>query len=283
MLLKIIIFLIVFAGVFYITNFFYPLFESQTLRWHKKRVEKITPKLDNMFLDVPLKKIILLDISTPLLTGALGFFISKNLWIALGAVGLGFALPFLIIKQLEQNRRKKFASQLVDALMILSSSLKAGLSLPQAFEVLVEEMSAPLSQEFNLVLRQLQMGVSLEGTMATLRKRMRVDDLDIMVTATMVARETGGDLTVVFTQIATTIQERNKLLSRVNALCVQGKLQGAIMSLIPIIFGLFVYKTNPGFFDVFFKNSVGRMLLTYAVISEIVGIFFIRKLSRIEI
>lgn len=283
MLPKIIIFLIVFAGVFYITNFFYPLFESQMLRWHKKRVEKITPKLDDMFLDVPLKKIILVDILTPLLTGALGFFMSKNIWIALGAGGSGFVIPLLIIKQLEQNRRKKFASQLVDALMILSSSLKAGLSLPQAFGVLVEEMPPPLSQEFNLVIRQLQMGVSLEGAMASLKKRMRVDDLDIMITATMVARETGGDLTVVFTQIATTIQERNKLLSRVNALCVQGKLQGAIMSLIPIVFGLFVYKTNPSFFGVFFKNSVGRMLLTYAVISEILGIFFIRKLSRIEI
>jgi tight adherence protein B len=283
MLLKIMIFLIVFAGVFYLTNLFYPLFERRTLHWHKKRVEKITPKLDDMFLQIPLPRIILLDILTPLLTGALGFFISKNLWIGLGALGLGFAIPFLIIKQLEQNRRKKFTSQLVDALMILSSSLKAGLSLPQAFGVLVEEMPAPLSQEFNLVLRQLQMGVSLEGVMASLKKRMRIEDLDIVVTAMMVARETGGDLTVVFAQIAATIRERNKLFSRVNALCAQGNLQGAIMSFIPIVFGFFVYKMSPNFFGVFLKDNFGKMLLAYAAVSEILGIFFIRKLSRIEI
>lgn len=283
MLLKIIIFLVVFAGVFYLTHLLYPLFEKRTVLWHKKRIGKISPKLEDMFLDVPLKRIILLDILIPLFSGALGLFITKNLWIALGAAGLGFLIPFSIIKQLEKNRRKKFAAQLVDALMVLSSSLKAGLSLPQAFGVLVEEVPPPLSQEFNLVLRQLQMGVSLENAMVNLKNRMRVEDLDIMVTAMMVARETGGDLTVIFAQIATTIQERNKLLSRVNALCVQGKLQGAIMSVIPIIFGLFVYKMNPGFFDVFLKDNVGRMLLTYAVASEIVGMFFIWKLSRIEI
>ena len=91
-------------------------------------------------------------------------------------------------------------------------------------------MPNPISQEFSLVIRQIQMGISLEEAMTKLKKRMNIDELDMVVTAMMVARETGGDLTQTFSRVVYTIQERNKLIGRVKALCIQAKLQGAIMS-----------------------------------------------------
>ncbi len=283
MLVKIAIFLVVFGSIFYLTNLSYPIFEIIMKRWRRKRIDNITPSLDRMFLDIPLRKLMLIDVLVPLFCGALGFLFTRNHWVTLGATGVGLIIPIFIIKRLEIMRRKKFASQLVDVLMILSSCLKAGLSLLQSFEVVVEEMSPPASQEFSLALRQMQMGVSLEAAMFSLRRRMRVEDLDIIVTAMMVARESGGDLTETFSRLVNTIQERNKLISRVNALCVQGKLQGAIMSLLPIFFALFVYKTDPHFFDIFFEDNFGKMLLSYAIISEILGVIFIHKLSKVDI
>lgn len=283
MLIKIAILLVVFSEVFYIMKLLYPSLQAGIENWHRRRIDNITPKLDRMFLDVALNKLLLIDILSPVLSGLLGFFITRNLWISLVSAGLGLVIPIVIIKRLEFARRKKFASQLVDGLLILSSSLKAGLSLQQSFEELAQEMPNPISQEFSLVLRQMQMGVSLEEAITQLKKRMRLDELDMVVTAMMVARETGGDLTQTFSRIIYTIQERNKLVGRVNALCIQAKLQGVIMSILPIIFGLFVYKVNPGFFDVFLKDNFGRTLLIYAAVSEILGIIFIRKLSRIDI
>lgn len=283
MLLKIIIFLVVFASVFCIANLFYPFLENSLKRWQKKRLEKITPRLDEMFLDIPLKKLMLMDVVGPCLSGILGYLLTHKLLFALGFAVIGLVVPFIIVRRLEIIRRQKFATQLVDGLMLLSSSLKAGLSLLQSFEALVEEMPAPISQEFSLVIRQIQIGVSLDQALLSLKKRMRVDELDMVVTAIMVGRETGGNLTEIFTQVARTIQERNKIIGRVNALCIQGKLQGIIMSVLPILFGVFVYKTNPHFFDVFIKDSFGRMLFGYAIVSQIVGMFFIRKFSRIEI
>lgn len=283
MLIKIAAFLVVFIGVFYLTNLFYPVLENFLKRWQQKRMGRIAPKLDRMFLDISLKRIMLLDILTPFLSGLFGYFLTNKLTFALGFMAVGFIVPFLIVRKLEAIRREKFSSQLVDGLMILSSSLKAGLSLLQSFEVLVEEMPAPICQEFGLVIRQMQMGVSLEEALANLKKRIRVDELDMVVTATMVARETGGDLTQTFGQLVYAIQERKKLIGRVNALCVQAKLQGAIMSILPILFGIFVYKINPHFFDIFLADNFGKGLLYYAGISEILGIFFIRKLSKIDI
>ncbi|MBM3250502.1 MAG: hypothetical protein FJZ09_06680 [Candidatus Omnitrophica bacterium] len=282
-LIKLLIMMVVFGGVFWIVKLLYPSLEDSATQWQKKRVEKMAPRFEDIFLFIPQKKIILLDTLSPLVTGLLGYILTQNLAIALGAGGIGLIIPMMVLSNLEKQRRKKFGLQLVDALMILSSSLKAGLSLSQSFEVIVEEMPPPISQEFNLLVRQIKMGVSLDEAMSNLKKRMRCDDLDITVSAMTVAKETGGDLTITFTQIANTIQERNKLISRVNALCVQGKLQGAIMSLIPIGFAAFVYQTNPGFFDAFLNDSLGRFLLGYAVVSEILGVFFIKKFSKIEI
>lgn len=283
LLVKIFIFLVVFGAVFFQIKFFYPLLERQVLRWQKKKIDKITPKIDRMFIDLPLKRLMLLDILTPFISGILAFVITKNLWITLGAAGIGLSIPLFIVKLLEKQRRRKFASQMVDTLMILSSCLKAGLSLTQSFEVLTEEIAPPMSQEFGLLLRQMQMGVSLEDAMFNLKKRMDVEELDMMVTAMMVAREIGGDLTETFSKIAYTIQERNKLIGRVNALCVQGKLQGAIMCILPIAFALFVYNINPHFFDVMLNDNFGRFLLGYALASQVLGIFFILKLSKVDI
>ena len=280
---KILILLVVFAGVFLLVNLTYPVFEIVMKRWRRRRLDRITPRLDRMFIDIPLAKLMLLDVLVPFLIGLVAFIFTKNLWATVSATSAGLIIPLFMIKRLEILRRKRFAAQLVDTLTVLSSSLKAGLSLMQAFEVVVEEMPAPMGQEFGLVIRQMQMGVSLEEAMASLKKRIRVDDLDMVVTAMLVARESGGDLTETFGRLVFTIQERNKLISRVNALCVQGKLQGLIMCLLPIAFGLFVYRFNPHFFDVFFQDNFGRGLLTYAIVSEIVGIFFIRKLSKVDI
>ncbi|MDP2941488.1 MAG: type II secretion system F family protein [Candidatus Omnitrophota bacterium] len=283
MLSKILIFALVFGGVFYLAKLLYPVLEVFWERWQKKRIDKITPKLDRMFIDVPLNKLIILDVLAPLITGGLGWIFFRNLILAAGAAGAGLLVPLFMVKRMEAGRRQKFAGQLVDGLMILSSSLKAGLSLLQAFETLVEEMPAPISQEFSLAIRQMQMGVTLEEALLSLKRRMRLDELDLMVTAMLVARETGGDLTITFSRVINTIQERNKLIGRVKALCIQAKLQGIIMSALPVLFGLFVYKTNPAFFDVFLKDPVGKALLIYAFISEALGIVFIRKFSKVDV
>jgi tight adherence protein B len=283
MINKTVIFLAVFGGVFYLVKSLFPLLQDNFGRWQKKRLENITPKLDRVFLDIPLNRLMLIDVLSPLISGSIGFILTHNLYIAFTAGAIGLILPVFILKHFELKRRRKFANQLVDGLLILSGSLKAGLSLLQAFETLESEMPAPISQEFNLVLRQMQMGVSLEKALTSLKERMRLDELDMMVTAMLVARETGGDLTVTFSRVIHTIHERDKLDGRVKALCIQAKLQGVIMSILPIVFGIFVYKVDSSFFNLFIKDSFGRGLLIYAFISEALGIIFIRKFSKVDI
>lgn len=261
----------------------YPAVEGYFLVWQKKRLERITPKLDRIFITIPYRKLLLLDVASPLASGVLAYILTQTFWMAIVVGFAGLVIPNFIVKQLEALRKKKFATQLVDGLMLLSGSLKAGLSLLQAFEALVEEMPEPISQEFSLVVRENRMGIPLEECLYKLRQRMESEELDMIVTAVLVARETGGDLTVIFSNLVLTIRERNRLLGRVKALCVQGKLQGRIMMVIPLIFAYGLYKINPSIFEVLLNDPQGKALLIYAAISEVIGAIMITRFSKIEI
>jgi tight adherence protein B len=127
------------------------------------------------------------------------------------------------------------------------------------------------------------MGVDLEDCLSHLRQRMPVNDLDLIAIAIAIARETGGNLTEIFENLVFTIREKKKLEDRVRALTVQGRLQGYIMMVLPIAFAVFIYFVNPHNFEVLLQDKLGQMLLTWAIISEGIGIILIKKLSRIEV
>ncbi|MEW6170737.1 MAG: type II secretion system F family protein [Candidatus Omnitrophota bacterium] len=249
----------------------------------EKQLEKITKEMPRTFVREQKKKLLNLYTITPLLVSLIAFVIFKSLLATLGGFVVGIILPTTITKQRLAKRRLKFSQQLVDAMNVISGSLKAGLSLIQSIETLVSEMPAPISEEFGLVLRENQMGIPLEESLYNLKKRMLSDELDLLVTAILVSRETGGDLTQVLSQLCFTIREREKLKNRVRVLCTQGRLQGWIMAFIPTAFGAFIYMQNPHAFDVMLQDKMGQMLLGWAVISQILGIYFIRKLSKVDI
>ena len=275
--------LLMFGAVSLLAYKYIPLFLERYTKAQKNRFEKVGTRLDEMFIFKERQRLLKIFTITPLSLGLIGFIALRSL-IGMGAgVALGFLLPPIIIKTMSSMRRNKFQGQLVDALMILSGSLKAGMSLNQALEVLVEEMPAPISDEFALVIKENKMGITMEDCLAHLKQRMPVDDLELITVAIGIIRETGGDLTEVFDNLVFTIREKQKLYNRVRALTVQGRLQGYIMMLLPIGFSVFIYYINPSSFDVLLKDKLGQMLLTWAVISEGLGIIFIRKFSKIEV
>lgn len=268
-------------GMFFYTV--YPFVEKRLQRWQIRRMDKIAPQLDRMFLRIPYQRLLVMDTACTLIIGYLVFYITKNPWLAAGSAFMGLAALNLILRKMETARKDKFTNQLVDGLMVLSGSLKAGLSLVQSVEALVEEMPPPISQEFGLVVTENRMGVPLEECLVKLKRRMQSEELDMIVTTIMVGMDTGGELTTVFSNLVLVIRERNRLFSRVKALCVQGKLQGRIMMFLPVLFGFAAYRINPGFFSVLMNDASGRLLVGYAVISEIIGIIMIMHLSRIEV
>lgn len=254
------------------------------LRWRMSHQQAFEKKMDTMFDNgQKSQKFAKFMYILPLIFGIVGLAGFGSVIFGVLGVVIGLFLPNFIFRIEAKKRKMQFNAQILDAIMILSSSLKGGLSLLQALEVLQEEMPAPMSQEIGLVVRENKMGVSLEESLKHLDKRMKLDDLTLVINSIAVARETGGDLTKVFSRLTTTIRDNRKLKDSIRTLTLQGRMQGVIMSALPFMFTWWVYTFNKDHFDIMFQSETGRMLMMLAVVLQIIGMFLIKKFSTINI
>jgi tight adherence protein B len=258
-----------------------PFFINTYSKIQAERTTQLQEKLEESFIFWEKKKMFLLTLA-PLVFAGIGFLLFKHpLSLILGFL-LGFGVPNFIVMIAKQQRLKKFRAQLVDSLMILSSSLKAGLSFIQAMEVLCEEMPAPISQEFNLALKENKWGMSLDESLRKLRDRVPLEEVNLLVSSILIAREAGGELTKVFSRLTETIRNNLKLKEKIATLTLQGRLQGLIMMFLPFGFAYFVYRQDPHHFDIMLQSQLGRNLLIAAMVAQITGMVLIKKISTIK-
>jgi len=278
-------YLFIFSAVILLVIFISEVVIPYTLaRYNKlqdKRATEISVTLEDSFIFWEKKKMLLFYLF-PFIFSVAGLILFRHIiGLFIGFI-FGFIIPKVIIAMAKQQRLKKFRSQLVDALMIISSSLRAGLSFPQSIEVLCEEMPPPISQEFNLILSQNKLGISMELALKNLRLRIPSEEVNLIVTSILIARESGGNLPLVLSRLTGTIRDNIKLKEKIGTLTLQGRLQGIIMIMLPIGFAYFVYKQNPGHFDVMMQTALGRKLLGLAIGLEIVGVIMIKKISTMK-
>lgn len=277
------IIILIAAAVMMFSYALIPLASGHFQQWTDKKEKVMSKELDDMFYHSATKKMAQLYYILPLVFGIAGFVLTKSIVPAfLGAV-LGLFIPNFMVKLKAAKRRVDFNQQILDAIMILSSSLKGGLSLLQALEVLVEEMPAPMNQEIGLVVRENKMGVRLEDALKHLNDRMKLEELTLVINSILVARETGGDLTKVFSRLTTTIRDNRKLKDNIRTLTLQGRMQGIIMSTLPFVFIWWVLTFNKHHFDVMLKTDTGKTLLFIAIVLQLAGMILIRKFSTIKI
>lgn len=275
-------YLTLFTAVFTIANLFLTFLVEAWRDWQVKQVQKVAQGLDDSFIFLEKKKLFLFTLS-PFIAGGIGFLLLKNIFGMGAGFVIGLAIPNLMTKMAKQARIKKFQGQLVDTLIILSSSLKGGLSFVQALEVVCEEMPAPVAEEFGLVLKENKLGVTLDESLENLRKRLSLEEVNLLVSSILVAKATGGELTRVFSQLVETIRNNLKLKEKLTTLTLQGKLQGIIMACLPIAFTFFIHRQNPEHFKVMLETQLGKMMLAGAVLAQIIGMYLIKKVSTLNI
>jgi len=248
----------------------------------EKRQQKFSNKMEQLMPRKEAKKISRLFVVAPLILAA-GFYLlfpeGMQLFGIIFGIIIGLVFPGVYVQALTKRTKDKFSNQLVDALMIMSSSFRGGLSLVQALEAVVDEMPDPINKEFGIVLGENKMGVSLEEALNHLYNRMTSSALQQMITAILLARETGGNLPVIFNRIVNNIRESKKIQQNIDTLTVQGKLQGIVMSILPLAFASLLYTSNRRIFDNMLASELGRTMLMYAVVSETIGAILIWKIS----
>jgi len=258
---------------------------NRVINLSQQRAKKYSKKLDRVVSRKKMQQMAQLYMFAPLITGAAAYMICppdiQIYGVVIGAL-LGFVFPGAYTKMLVSKNKRSFDDQLIDALMIMASSFRGGLSLIQAMEAVTDEMPDPIRQEFMTVLGENKMGVNLDEALTHLFYRMPSSALQQMNTAILLARETGGNLPAIFQRIVNVIREQRRIMGQIETLTIQGKIQGVVMSLLPVGFFMIIYSSNPAFFEHMFQSTIGRAMMIYAVVSEIVGAVLIWKISSFK-
>lgn len=188
-----------------------------------------------------------------------------------------------LAKWLDARRREKFNFLLPDTLATMSNALRAGFSLSQAFDSVVELGEKPVCEEFAILQQQLKIGMSFEDALESMSQRVGSDDLTLVTTAILISRKTGGNLTEIFDKISDTIRGRMKIERKVKTLTAQGRMQGIIVSAMPVFLGVVMTILKPNMMIPFFCSLTGVISVLAAIFLITVGWMIIRKIIKIDV
>ena len=251
--------------------------------YEEKYVTGATRTLDAMYLTMTPQQVLYLSLLSSLVVFILLAVTSMNLVIGIVFGAVAFVMPPVVIRILKWRRDKKFGVQLVDSLMALGNALRAGHTLPAGFELLAREMDNPMGQEMRLVVQEMRLGLPMEQALRNLYDRMPSEDLDILISSIAISREVGGNLAEIFDNIADTIRERHRIEGKISSLTAQGKLQGIIIAVLPIMIGVVLNAWNPELMRPMYTTWLGLAMLGLIFVLEVIGGLFIYRIVSINI
>jgi tight adherence protein B len=255
--------------------------DKERFKKYKKENQKV---IDASGIKIKVHEYIILRFQFMVILGLITIILAKTwlsgifLGIAVGAIG--YNLPLIFMKVKISLRQKQVNSQLAHIISLLSNSLKAGYGLVQGLENITRETKGPLSEEFEILQREVALGVSVENSLQNISNRLGNDDVDMLITAILIQRQTGGNLSEILDNIAGTINSRIKLAREIKILTAQAKISALMIALVPVVIGLGLNVVNPDQFSVLYTDTLGNIAVGVAVVLELIGAFIISKIIK---
>lgn len=275
----------------------YIIFLVMILRKPKKRkagkktdAEWMHESLSHINIEVPIEKCQkILNISKfapPILIFLIGLLFLKwwqTLILMIVLYFIGKKAPKVYVKRRLKKRIEKLEDQLLDTLTMLSGALKAGLSLPQAFETVLEDMALPMKEELDQILNLNRLGQPMEEALERLAQRVPTENVEILVTSVVTLSETGGNLAEAFDSIVNTINERERVREKIKSMTALGEYQGLIAAMSPVVFIGLLYFMNPDIAMSLLNTVPGWIILGIAITLDILGYFLMKKIATIKV
>jgi len=195
----------------------------------------------------------------------------------------GFLAPWLVIRHMDQKRKEKLDIQLVDGIVTVASGVRAGLTLVQAMELLVQNHGGPIKQEFGQLLREYQMGLDLNQAMRNTSNRVGLSNYRLVFTAIEMHRIRGGNSGESLDRIAESIREIQRLEGKLDAITAQGRMQATFIALSPLALLAVFYLIDPAAVRSLFAEPLGRVILLISTLMVLTGWMWIRKIMAVDI
>ena len=213
----------------------------------------------------------------------IAFVVTKKLYVGF-MVAIALVMVEWIYVLLKIDRREAaFTNQLGDCLMMVANAMRAGFSFLQAMDLVSKEMEPPISDEFKHVMRDINLGASVERALEDMDQRVSSPDFSLVVTAVLIQQQVGGDLAHILDTISDTIQDRIRMRREVKTLTAQGRMSGWVLAALPFVLGAFISIANPGYIEPLFTERIGQMAIVFACVMVLIGFLVIQRIVDIDV
>jgi tight adherence protein B len=258
---------------------------AQNVLENQKGLESsLGDRLDAAGMSLKPAEWLLMHVGIAITLGVAGLLLSGgNLLYMLLFLFLGVVGPWIYLSMAKSRRLKRFKGQLADTLQLMAGALSAGLSLAQSVDTVVREGSDPVSGEFRRALVETRLGVEIEDALSGVADRMQSVDFEWVVMAIRIQREVGGNLSELLNKVAETIREREYLERQVLTLSAEGRLSVWILGGLPPAFMAYLALANPEYLAPMVGSPLGWVMLTVMAVLLVVGIFWMKKLVKVDV
>jgi tight adherence protein B len=258
-------------------------FQKATGNYKKVFTSSADASMRDLFLFIDTNTLFRLNLVLIAVAFLVAYAATRLFVFALIVAAFSGLLPGAAFRLMKARRLQQFILQLPEALQAIAGAMKAGASVVQAIEILVAETRGPISQEWGLFLRELRVGVSYDDALGNLLARVPSEELRLVVAGMRISREIGGNLAETLERLADTLRRKIEMEGKIKALTAQGRMQGLVMTLLPVFLGVVLYYMEPAYMGKMFTEVFGWITIAVVISVLSVGYFFIRKIVNIDV
>ena len=257
---------------------------------YKQKSEAWAEDFNRQFVTIDIKYIVfgtvglfaVIGLIFGLMTGGFTGVFFFLLIVFIGGV-ISIRMPMAVLDALKKSRGKRVNKQLMDALILLSNSLRSGMDIVQGFELVARDMLPPISDEFGLVIKNYQLGTPFEKALDGLSERVESRMLSYIIKAIIIQRQVGGNLTVIFARLVENIREESKLEEKLQAMTAQQKIQSIVVSVMPFVMMFVMFIFNPSQMISFYTSPVGMFIFLFCIVWIGIGMKVLKKMGEVRV
>ena len=249
--------------------------------------EKFTENADanaaDMFMTVDAGRLFTINLVAVVLIPLLVLIITREWIVPLALFIFLLFVPVIIYRNMRSKRLRKFEEQLPDGLVMMAGSMQAGASLNIAIDNLIKEQPAPISQEFELFNREQRIGVDFNLSLDHMDERIPIQDFAMFTSALRINRDIGGNLAEILETLSDTLRKKHQMEGKIDSLTAQGRLQGIVMTGLPILLGVLLYFLEKDAMSQLWTTKIGYAVLAVIITMEFLGFMMIKKITTINV
>jgi tight adherence protein B len=228
--------------------------------------------------------VVIMTLALSVVAGLIALVAVSRWWfVPAAAAAVGAAVPILFLMYRRSRRFKAFEELFPEALDLLSRALRAGHAFQTGLGMVADELKPPVGPEFKKTFEQQNYGLPLREALDQMTARVPLLDVRFFVTAVLIQRDTGGNLSEILDNLGHVVRERFKIRRQIQTHTAHGRFTAGVLLSLPPLLGVVLLLINPDHMNLLFHERVGQQILMGAMVMQVIGFFWIRKVIRIEV